>query len=70
MAFQVDPPYVPPVSSPTYEDVDISTPIEVPYVYYDVDLGGGGSVDPGDGNCDPRPTSGMIYPRRLPVAGR
>ncbi len=70
MAFQVDPPYVPRVSSPAHEDVDISTPIEVAYVYYDVDLGGGGSVDPGDGDCDPRPTSAMIYPRRLPVAGR
>jgi hypothetical protein len=57
-------------TSPNYVDAGFEVPADVPYVYYQIDLGGGGSVDPGDGNCDPRPTAGMIYPRRLPVAGR
>lgn len=69
MAFQVDPPYVPTVSSPSYVDDGITTPLETPYVYYEVNLGGGGDT-PVDGDCDPRPVTGMIYPRRLPVAGR
>lgn len=63
-------PYVSAPTSPTYEDAGVDVPLEVPYVYYDVELGGGGDVDPGDGDCDPRPTIGMIYPRRLPVSGR
>lgn len=62
-------PYTSTPTSPTYEDAGVDVPLEVPYVYYDIDLGGG-SADPGGENCDPRPTVGMIYPRRLPVSGR
>lgn len=61
-------PYVSTPTSPSYEDTGFSTPAETPYVYINIELGG--AVDPGDGDCDPRPTTGMIYPRRLPVSGR
>lgn len=62
-------PYVSTPTSPSYEDTEFDVPAETPYVYQQIELGGGGT-DPGDGDCDPRPTTGMIYPRRLPVSGR
>ena len=48
----------------------ITGSIEIGRIFQQVNLGQA-PTDPGggdDGNCDPRPTNGMLYPRRLPVS--